>query len=391
MYNLRKKNDCLIEYYLPFLLLLSQYKFGPISLGEIGLMLLVLIKLSRDGFLLVRSKNNSLTLLMLYVMTRMLMNAFFQKTGYQVVLHNILQYSFMWFATVYLTNKEFDEDKLYKSWKIAGVIFSAGLVYQLVLLFVVGRGVKPIPIIPGYVLRGDEVSSRPSSFFAEPAAFVCAMLPLVFMALKRQDFSWAVVATLASVASTSTVGIILTAVLWVQTFFQGEQKIGKRVAYLLVAGVGLWTIVNLSVFSSSLGKLSDVINGDSTVGARILCGLDTVRTMNLFEWIFGTAYNDSSSYIYEHLYRIPLTSPVHRYMNAKGAIFMNTLCMVIFHYGLVGLWLYWEAVYSRLAKKGYEAKPYLIMMLVSILGQGKFLNSVFFMELILILLYGTKK
>ena len=61
-----------------------------------------------------------------------------------------------------------------------------------------------------------------------------------------------------------------------------------------------------------------------------------------------------------------------------------------FQYGLIGLFLYWKAIYSRLWQREYEAKPYLFMMLISIFGQSKFMNSIFFMELMLVLLYDRK-
>ena len=165
----------------------------------------------------------------------------------------------------------------------------------------------------------------------------------------------------------------------------------KRILLFAIAGIGLWMVVNLDIFSAAVKKLYEVLGGGSTVDSRIRCGFDVINSMDFWGWLLGTSYNDVAAYVRQYGSRIPMESPVHVYMAAKGSVFLNTFTQIIFQYGLVGLLLYLGAIYSRLTKKKYEAKMYLIMMLVSILGQGKFLNSIFFMELIFLFLYDRKE
>lgn len=115
---------------------------------------------------------------------------------FSAALNTVIECAVMMVATVYLADTEFDEEKLYKTWKVAGLLFAAGLVYHIVCLYLLGRGIKPISILPGYILRSEEGIARPSSVFAEPASFVCAMLPLVFLSLKHDDYDFGRLAVL---------------------------------------------------------------------------------------------------------------------------------------------------------------------------------------------------
>jgi hypothetical protein len=390
--NRRKLNHHnLIVFYLPFFLLLSQYKIGIVSLGTIGLIIIAGLRIFGNDGKVPCLRINAVFLLLIYVITRDLINGVLHIDEFSTIFHKILEYTVIYILSIYLTNVEFDEELLFAVWKIAGIIFIAGLVYQLIKIYVFGQGVSPISIIPGYELRSNETSLRPSSFFAEPASFASALLPLEFLALKRSDYKWALGTTLMIITTTSTVGIVLSAALWVLTLIQTQYNVGKKLMIVAFGAIGIWIIMNMNIFNSSISKLSDVMAGDSTVGSRIICGLDTIRTMDLFQWIFGTTYNDSSVYIVERMSKFSSTSPARVYMAAHGEIFLNSFCKLIFNYGLIGLLLYLRVFYQRLKDKEYEAKLYLIVILISIIAQSKFLNSIFFMELMIILLYDNKR
>ena len=185
--KLVSKNDNLIESYLPFFLLFSQYKFGPITLGEIGLFFIVVNQIVRNHYKFTYSKNTNLTLLMVYVIARSLLNGLLHMEDLQSSVNAILEYAVICAFSVYVTNKKMNEERLYVSWKIAGDCILQDWYIRLFTYFL-GRGVRPISIVPGYTFYTGDLSFRPTSFFSEPAAYVCAMLPLVFLALKRKDY-----------------------------------------------------------------------------------------------------------------------------------------------------------------------------------------------------------
>ena len=128
----------------------------------------------------------------------------------------MIEYIVIYFLVFIICSQSLDEDRLFKVWKIAGVIYALGLLIQVIQIYFLGQRIAPISIIPGYELRteGNIAQLRPSSFFAEPASFVIAMLPLEFLSIKRKDYKWAVFTTISILLSASTVGIILSVILW---------------------------------------------------------------------------------------------------------------------------------------------------------------------------------
>lgn len=380
----------IIEIYLPFFLVLVQYKIGIISLGTLGLILIELFQIVNNEFKITLQKSNEIFLLLLYVLLRDVLNGFLHISEMTVILHKVVEYLTLFLLVLSLTNVDFSEDRLAKAWKVAGVIYMSGLAYQLICIYVLGKGVAPISIVPGYVLRATETSLRPSSFFAEPASYVCAMLPLEFLLLKRKEFKWAFVTTLMVIVCTSTVGIVLSSVLWAGTLLNKEYRFSQKISVLVLMALGVLVVFKNSLFGSSMLKLSEVLAGNSTVNSRIICGFDTIRTLDPIQWIFGTTHNDFNKYILEHLSEFSPSSPVITYMSIHGTVFINTFCQIILNYGIIGLALYLQFFINRLRKPWFEAKLYILMILISIFAQTKFLNGVFFMELMLILLYDRK-
>jgi hypothetical protein len=256
-------------------------------------------------------------------------------------------------------------------------------------VYVLGQGVTPISIIPGYDLRSEQVLLRPSAFFAEPASFVVALLPLEFLALKREDYKWAIVTTGLILASTSTVGYVLSLVLWGLNIFRKDTRWTAKLLFILLVILGIRLVTTLSIFSSGVDKLVDAMSGGNTFLSRVVSGFEVIRTMNPIQMIFGTTYNEVGNYISANITNFISTSVVIRRFKL-GKTFINTFCGLIFSYGLIGLFLYLWIFYQRLKKRNYEAKPYLIMILVSIFAQSRFLNSSFFMDLMIILMYDNK-
>lgn len=379
-----------IEYYLPYMVLFAQYKIGIITIAELCLIFLAFLYSTKSNFILNLKKNNWLIFLIVYVIGKNIMNCLIHIDDFKFVLNSTIQWCTMFISIWILTNKKFNEDILYSSWKRAALFFSVGLLYQVISIFFLGRYVAPISLIPGYDIRVEELSMRPSSFFSEPASFVAAILPLLFMALRRFDYKWAFATTLMIFITTSTVGIVLASVLWLVEIMRNGKNSKTKFVYLMYFAIGIITVNNSTVFELGINKLLSVLEGGSTVGARIVCGFDTISTLGIIEWLFGSSYNNVSDYILDNIYLFSDSSPVYIYMNAHGSIFLNTFCQIIFHYGLIGFVLYWMGIYSRLFNKDYKAKAYLIMMLISIIGQSKLFNVFFFMDLILVLLYDNK-
>ncbi len=391
--NLQKKKSCIIEYYLPFYIMLAPYKFGIIDLGTIGLIICAFLMLLRENGRIIFKKSQAVFFTFLgYAIIKNIFNLFLGDNSFDTIFNKVTAFTVIFILCIFVTAFDFDEDALFKAYKFAGVIFSLGLIYQLIKLYAFGAQVTPISIIPGYVLRGEvaEESLRPSSFFSEPASYVTAMMPLEFLSLKKLDYKWAGFSTVMILASTSTVGVVLSAVLWLTVLGSNKVKFKSKAVIAVFIAVICTAFLTLNIFSGGNEKLKEVLDGESTVNSRIVVGFDTIATMDPVKLIFGENYNDPNAYVRDNNGLLRPDSPVKDYIKDGGHIFLNTFCRLIFDYGIIGLIIFLYIYRKRLRTPNYGAKPFIIMSLVAIFAQSSLLNSIFFMNIMLLMLYDTK-
>lgn len=380
----RSKNHY-IEVYLPFYYLLSQYDLLVFGLGTIGLLIVALFTVASEKCFRWNKRYNFYAVFLLYILIKDIIDVFISGGGEQTQINRIVEYLVVFFLIFIVCSKEFDEEALYKTWKIAGAIYIFGLIYHVVLIYVLGQGnIEPISIIPGYSLR--ETAMRPTSFFAEPAAFVTGMIPLEFLALKRKDMKWAIVSTLAILVSTSTTGIVLSVVLWGYTLMCSNMKKSYKCIMCLTAIVIIALFLNLDIFEKAVNKAIGILQGGGTLGVRVISGFEILKAMEWKQWIFGTSSVDVFEFVAQNLGKFSVTSATFDYYQ-KGALFLNGLCNCILNYGGVGLILLLWTYLEKLKSKKYAAKSLILVCLVAMFGQSIFLNSYFFQMTMLILLY----
>ena len=227
---------------------------------------------------------------------------------------------------------------------------------------------------------------RPSSFFAEPAAYVNAMTPLEFMALRRKDFKWAIFSTIAILLTGSTVGVILSIVLWTLEMISRDISFQKRVSTVIISGVIIFLFMNYDIFNVSLTKLLKVASGESTFGSRVLTGFEIIRRQSIFELIIGTNYNDVATFVSNHISEFANSQVVMVYWRSQR-LFLNTFSRLIFQYGIIGLVLFLYPLILYLKQPNYKAKNLIRMVLIAIFGQTMLFNAYYFMMIILLLLY----
>lgn len=379
----------LIEYILPFFILLSQHSIGVLSIGSLLLIVVGIIHAIRKSWKIqFPSYYKPFMLFLLYIVIRDLFRLVLGPDAFQTQINRIIEYLIIYFFVFVVCTQNFSEDKLYRVWKIAGVIFTIGLLYQSVQIYILGQRISSISIIPGYALRTDEkvIQPRPSSFFAEPASFVNAMIPLEFMSLRRKDFKWAIFTTLAILLSGSTVGVILSIVLWTMELLRRDNSFWKRAITVILAVTICILFMNLDVFNSSFTKFLAVANGKSTFGSRVLTGFEVIRRQSILELILGTNYNDVAAFVSSHNADFSDSLVVMTYWR-NGRLFLNTFSRLVFQYGIVGLLLFLNPLIQYLRQSRYKAKMLVIMTMVAIFGQTMLLNTYYFMMVILFLLY----
>lgn len=381
------KRNHLLEMLVPFIGMLAPYKISILPLSAIVLMIIFLFQ--RRPIRVTFSKQLRPYLLFLaYMVARDLLHMCFSISDPISVQFNRLIEDVVMYALIFLICDDFDEDVLFRWWKIAGVVFGVGMVYHVILLFL-GRPIEPISIVPGYSIGNASVAvfRRPTSFFSEPAAYITSMMPLLFLSLKKKKLIWAALSTFLIALSTSTVGVVLAAVLW-SAFILLERKSHKTTfIYLLFVALLVVLFVNLPIFSDTLQKLEAVSEGGSTWGSRIEGPFQIVGAMNWYELPFGTSTLDPRAFISNHNFdKFNLSLIVS---NQDGySVFLNTIASLIFRYGIVGLCLFLLTFKKKILNNRYEARIYAIMLLVAAFAQGSVAEPG--IGLIIILLYANK-
>jgi len=379
-----------IEYLLPFFILLSQYSIGMLSIGSLMLIVVGILQLVRKSWKIqFPVYYHPYTLFLLYIVLRDVFRLILGPDAFQTQVNRIIEYLIIYFLVFVVCTQPFSEDRLFKVWKIAGVIYTIGLLFQVVQIYILGQRIAPISIIPGYALRSADavIQTRPSSFFAEPASFVNAMIPLEFMSLRRRDFKWAVFTTIAILLSGSTVGVILSIVLWTMELLRrDDNSFWKRALTVIVAVIISVLFMNLDVFDFSFTKFLEVASGESTFGSRVLTGFEVIRRQSFLELILGTNYNDVASFVTNHNSSFSNSMVVLTYWRS-GRLFLNTFSRLIFQYGAIGLILFLNPLIRYLKQHNYKAKMLVIMTFIAIFGQTMLLNTYYFMLIIIFLLY----
>lgn len=383
-----------IEFFLPFYLLLSQYSFSVINIGMLGLAIVAVVTIVNNGFKFTwRREYREFLVFLIYVVFRDIINIFLGSSAISAQINRILEYLLVYVLVFFVCSKSFSEDTLYKTWKFAGFVYSAGLLYHLVMIYIFGKSILPIAILPDIFIQNDQfylLMTRPESFFVEPTGFAGALLPLEFLALKRKNYKVAVLTTLFIFASTSTVGVVLSAILWGCTLLSADISKVKKVGLMLLGGLMCVAFISLPMFEESLEKLVDAVHGGSTVGSRIVCGFEVVGTQTPLSLITGTTFNEVKDYIELNISKFSEDSIVMIYYKNKGTVFLNTFSQLIFKYGIMGLLLFLRIFVSKFKNRRYEAKSFIAMYLVSIFAQSALLNALFFETVIIILLYSIR-
>ena len=385
----RKNRNHVLEMLIPFFGVFEPYRISIIPITAI-ILAVIIISRGRINF---RTHKSTMpyVLFVIYMSLRDVLHMFLSvsdSVGVQFnrLLANVVLYMLLFLAC----NNDFDEDALFKWWKVAGIIFGAGMLYHVFQILVLNQDVYPLSIIPGYDIAHDTQTlySRPSSFFSEPAAYVSSMLPLLFLSLKKKNFKWAAISTFLILVSTSTVGVILSAVLWIVFIIFEKKSFKVTFIYLVLVVCFVIMFQYLPIFSDTLQKLQDVSEGESTWGSRIQEPFQMIGAMRWNELPFGTSMLNAREFIYHNIERFSNPSTLIERISDDETMFLNTIALIIFRYGVIGLLFYLRIFKNKLFNKKYEARMYSIMLIVASFGQG-FISSPS-IPLILIMLYANK-
>jgi len=285
---------------------------------------------------------------------------------------------FIYFAAVFTLYPNINIIKLKGSLNWVAIISIVGLLYQWGDI-ATGNLVHQLEI-PGLTTEVDtleKVSLRPSSFYAEPAAYVAYMICPLYFALMDKKYIWAIGMILSIFLTTSTTGLIVSFImLGVSILSFGKMKPTTIVLGAILIGVLYLALTNLEAFQFGLEKLE---NTDTENNVRLAQGRYVVSTMNPGEYVFGVPYSTAYNYCQ--------TGRATEVVYYGKSVYMSTFWQMILLYGAIGLILYLN-IYIQIFKQCHRTLT-LLAALCAVLFSSTYMMGVYFIFTLIILLSVT--
>lgn len=291
----------------------------------------------------------------------------------------------------------FDLDKLYKWWRIIGVLFMIGLFYHSIEYYVFNHYVDMIKL-PFLPLSDNKVFekiltidyTRPRSFFTEPSHYASFMLPLLFLNLLYKDYRYGAINMVFLLLSTSSLGIVTGAfLLIVMSFKHTSFKIKLLLIIFLI--VGYFCFLNLDIFQFARDKIASSNGGDESSSLRIFFTASVwaelpidLKMLGIPSYSIGNFLQHNSKYIPNQL--------VWVLQDESSINYASSIWFVAVKFGLI-VWGVYLFFYIRNIKKSWSSPIlyYALMIFVATFIQSCFLNSIFMSQIVLMLVLLNNK
>lgn len=291
----------------------------------------------------------------------------------------------------------FDLDKLYKWWRIIGILFMIGLFYHSIEYYVFNHYVDMIKL-PFLPLSDNKVFekiltidyTRPRSFFTEPSHYASFMLPLLFLNLLYKDYRYGAINMVFLLLSTSSLGIVTGAfLLIVMSFKHTSFKIKLLLIIFLI--VGYFCFLNLDIFQFARDKIASSNGGDESSSLRIFFTASVwaelpidLKMLGIPSYSIGDFLQHNSKYIPNQL--------VWVLQDESSINYASSIWFVAVKFGLI-VWGVYLFFYIRNIKKSWSSPIlyYALMIFVATFIQSCFLNSIFMSQIVLMLVLLNNK
>lgn len=396
--NNRTRTRRFVSLVIPIAALLIQYPYG---IGSVGMTMALIVA----GFCILSSVDatpgegeiqriNPFFMFSIFYLLRMLINLLLYMGSSASIerapIMTFLQKVAIAVIVLVLSNY-IDEERLYKTWSVLGVFVVIGLVYHAILLYVLGRTVSIIPLLPlpgdSYIAEGrlsdwHRLVDRPIAFFTESEVTAFFLAPVLHFSITRKKYALAMMWSAAILLSTSTIGIITVAVLWLGALLlnQGMGMRGKL--FIGVFCVALCAmLLFMPIFGSAFNKLISEINGTNGYNAyiRVWMGYDVFNQLTFSEKLFGCT--DISTTALMHSGRVAIPSLLGTWLYG----FVNMVQELLITTGYLGTALYAALFVSLYRRISAANKPFLLLEIAIMFGTKRFFNAFYIITYILIL------
>jgi hypothetical protein len=365
--NSKMERSNFIEVFLPLIVILSPYVIPntSISISMIILFIYAIFTLLRDRTL---SFNKYIIAILVYVIADQLIVALISPFDNILIVKNLILLV-MGIVIVLVLMNSIRIDKLYKSYSIAGIISIAGILFHCIQVYILNKKVTPISILPfleSNIVSWHDQLPRPMSFFIEPSAYACFMIPLLLITLTKKKYIFAVIISLSVFLSTSSLGIFLVCAVWLFIVFlivkKNSTKLLLITTFLLIAGY----LIGRGEFTFIIKKISSI---NLATDLRLSKGFQMLFKMGFGDSILGIGSGNTTDYIIQnHIY-----FPWMQTMSITTWEYSTTIAGNFIAYGILGGFLY---LFMCIKMCFVKEKPAFIMAFIILIAS--FMQSMMF-------------
>lgn len=301
-----------------------------------------------------------------------------------IILHEIVVGFAIGGAPIYMINGTIDKilpliliffivpfanyTKICNCFYVVGAVCMLGLLYHVILVFVMGQPVSPltIPFLKMSILENldyvGQVRLRPVSFFAEPAAYAAFMLFPLAICLMENKVKYALIISVFTLLSTSSNGYFQTGAMWIVfLLFNNSLKIKNKFLIIAIIAVGIVYIGNSDLFSFGIEKIQGIDIQDDD---RVSAGFYAFMNMPFDVKVFGVVAATPFDYIATH-------HEVIQGINigiTDRSVYLPMIWFYGIKYGLIGIIMVFACLFY--GWKRVELKPLIIACTMSFFTQS---------------------
>lgn len=371
MYNI-ELNISLKYLMIALMPILSLYEFLPLfNIGFFILFLIIIFKILRGNLRL--KKNIFITMLILISIN--LIIGLFKYSDITNTINNTAGMIVFTFLICFLCN-DLDNEKLYRAFKIVGIIATVFLLYQMFEYYIMDNVVSGrLPYLTPVEDRFKSIGwGRPTSFFYEPSHYSIYISPIYATSLLKKEYKTSLFFVVGLIFSTSAFGIIMVFVIpFLINIKKVNKEILKKIFLTLIGFVSLFLLIE-NISYNILNKLSLDAFKDSI---RVFGTLEYIKYFNVQEIIFGLGINRLSEYFFYKGLIVPNYANVYIYS--------------LFSFGLIGalIWLIYNFSLYKILPPKHKILFY-ILVLVSLSDQILFNRNLMYL-LIWIYAFSSKE
>lgn len=392
--NILKDNIWLYLLFL-FIPILNVYSFGVGNIALIALLVVAIYGLISGNVF----KKQKLFLFLGFLVI-------FHETIFYV-MYNVPKTSGTWFnriveellfvISIATFVNVFDLGKLYKWWRLVGVLFMIGLFYHSIEYYVFNHNVDMIKL-PFLPLSDNKVFekiltvdyTRPRSFFTEPSHYASFMLPLLFLNLLYKDYKYGAINMVFLLLSTSSLGIVSGVFfLIVMSFKHTSFKIKLLLIIFLI--IGYLCFLNMDIFQYARDKIATSNGGDESSSLRLFFTASVWAELPVDLKILGIPNFSIGDFLLQNSKYIP-NQLVWVLQDESSINYASSFWFVAVKFGFV-VWIVYLFFYIRNIQKSWSSPIlyYALMIFVATFIQSCFLNSIFMSQIVLMLVLLNNK